>query len=73
MLTIHKEKIGKNVLIPHEEFEEIISLIRDKVDVEIIEPKVVKEKALLEMCGLGKEIWCNIDPVDYQRGERAGW
>ncbi len=71
MITIHKKEIDGNVLVPCEEFEEMVSLIRDKVEVEIIEKNVTTEKALLGICGLGKEIWNNVDPVEYQRKERA--
>lgn len=71
MITIHKQEINGNVILLNEEFEELIAVIRDKVKVEIIEKKVNKEKALLSICGLGKEVWNNVDPVNYQRQERA--
>ena len=25
------------------------------------------------MCGLGKDIWENVEPADYVKGERAAW
>ncbi len=32
-----------------------------------------KNDSILELCGLGKEIWEGVDPDDYVRGLREGW
>lgn len=29
--------------------------------------------SVLDLVGLGREMWCGIDAVEYQRGEREGW
>jgi len=34
------------------------------------EPKL---HSILELCGLGKELWEGIDPVEYVRAERDSW
>ncbi len=36
-----------------------------------IEPPV--PRSILELRGLGKECWENVDPVAYVRAEREGW
>jgi hypothetical protein len=32
-----------------------------------------KEHSIMELCGLGKEIWEGIDAQEYVRNERASW
>ena len=32
-----------------------------------------KSHSILELCGLGKEIWEGIDPAEYIREERDSW
>ena len=37
------------------------------------DPQPVPEHNIMELCGLGKEIWEGIDAQEYVRNERASW
>jgi hypothetical protein len=41
----------------------------NEVGQEMVRPR----RSLMELRGLGKEIWAGVDPVEYVRGLRAEW
>ncbi len=49
----------------------VINLIVASLREEPLEPK--RKRSLLELRGLGKEIWRGIDPAEYIREERDSW
>lgn len=70
-MTIHIAKTRKGILIPEQEWNEIVRELKDKIDISISSDK--PEKGARTLLGLGKEIWQGIDPVHYQRQERDTW
>jgi hypothetical protein len=57
--------------LPEEQQLELISRLSSR----LLSQKVVKAKpkTWMEMAGLGKEIWKNVDAQEYVRQERANW
>ncbi|MDY6783172.1 MAG: hypothetical protein SW833_11620 [Cyanobacteriota bacterium] len=58
-------------LSPHEQLQlihELLGQMRDRVVV-TAKPK----RSILELEGLGKEIWSDVDARDYINGERESW
>ena len=69
MISIHA-KINKNneIIIPFEEWQEILPILSGvNIEIEKEKPDIKKLEQLL---GLGKEIWQDIAPVQYQKKER---
>ncbi|OHD11809.1 MAG: hypothetical protein A2086_03025 [Spirochaetes bacterium GWD1_27_9] len=73
MLTIHREIINHNVIIPYEDFEKVISTLQKNEEIEIIDIKKNKKESINDLIGLGKEIWKDIEPIEFQRKERDEW
>jgi hypothetical protein len=73
MLRIHPEKVSGRIQVPAREWSLILSRLRKNEEVRILGKKKNQDAAVKNLIGLGKEIWKGIDPVKYQRKERAGW
>jgi hypothetical protein len=53
--------------------EEQLRLIEELAARSIDGPSSASPSSILELCGLGKEIWEGIDAQEYVREERASW
>ena len=73
MLIIHREIINNSVIIPYEDFEKVISTLKKNEEIEIVDIKKNKKESINDLIGLGKEIWENVDPIEFQRKERSEW
>jgi hypothetical protein len=70
MLLIHAERNTDNITIPYKDWEIVLSKLKQIEEVKVI---LTKEEKIQKLLGLGKEIWEDIDPVEYQRHERQNW
>jgi len=52
---------------------EVVRLTMDSLQREVADAPPVRKRSLLELRGLGKEIWEGIDPVEYVKQERDSW
>jgi hypothetical protein len=52
---------------------EIVRLAMGSLQKECADVPPVRKRSLLELRGLGKEIWEGIDPVEYVAQERDSW
>ena len=52
---------------------EVVRLTMDSLQREVADAPPVRKRSLLELRGLGKEIWGGIDPVEYVKQERDSW
>ncbi|HEX3530424.1 MAG TPA: AbrB/MazE/SpoVT family DNA-binding domain-containing protein [Thermoanaerobaculia bacterium] len=75
-------KSGGLVTLPDEVLEHLHLKEGDRIEFRIGENGAVwirpaadepKSHSILELCGLGKELWDGIDPVEYIRAERDSW
>lgn len=71
MSTYHEVRSLAESLTPNEQIqliEELLGLIRQRVT---LTPK--PQRSILELRGLGKEVWHGIDAQDYVNQERESW
>lgn len=66
----YKETLQMAVLLSR---EERLRLIQELGARTACEPSSEPPHSILELCGLGKEIWEGIDAQEYVRQERASW
>ena len=52
---------------------EVVRLAMDSLQREVADVPPVRKRSLLELRGLGKEIWEGVDPVEYVKQERDSW
>jgi hypothetical protein len=52
---------------------EQLRLIQELAARRNLEPSPEQPRSILELCGLGKEIWRGIDAQQYVRNERSSW
>jgi len=52
---------------------EVVRLTMDSLQKEFADTPPVRKRSLLELRGLGKEIWEGVDPVEYVKQERDSW
>ena len=52
---------------------EVVRLTMDSLQKEFADAPPVRKRSLLELRGLGKEIWEGVDPVEYVKQERDSW
>jgi hypothetical protein len=45
----------------------------DSLQKECADVPPVRKRSLLELRGLGKEVWEGVDPVEYVKQERDSW
>ena len=71
MSTYYEVRSLAESLTPNEQIqliEELLGLIRQRVT---LTPK--PQRSILELRGLGKEVWHGIDAQDYVNQERESW
>ena len=71
MQSIHASIIDDSVIIPLSEWKIIKNKLEKTPALEIIEED--RMQALESLIGLGKDIWDDVDPVEYQKKERESW
>ncbi len=54
-------------------YEEQLRLIQELEEHAIGKPSTQSPRSIMDLCGLGKEIWDGIDAQEYVRQERASW
>jgi len=74
MSTASVQKIyGELLSLGIAERFEVVRLTMDSLLKEIVDVPTVHKRSLLELRGLGKEIWEGVDPVEYVKQERDSW
>ena len=74
MSTITVQKVyGELLSLSIAERFEVVRLAMRSLQEECINAQPVRKRSLLELRGLGKEIWEGIDPVEYVKQERDSW
>jgi hypothetical protein len=74
MNTASVQKIyGELLSLDIAERFEVVRLTMDSLQKEFDDRPPVRKRSLLELRGLGKEIWEEVDPVEYVRQERDAW
>ena len=57
--------------IPRELTQKLETVLKVQIEADL--EAGTKTRSILELCGLGKEIWEGIDPAEYIREERESW
>ena len=70
--TVQKIIEESKSLSPEEKFEVIDFMIKS-IRGECFETQKKSPRSLLELRGLGKEIWEGVDPMEYVKQERDSW
>ena len=74
MSTASVQKIyGELLSLGIAERFEVVRLAMDSLRKECTDVPSVQKRSLLELRGLGKEIWEGVDPVEYIKQERNSW
>ena len=74
MSTATVQKIyGELLSLSIAERFEVVRLAMGSLQKECADVSPVKKRSILELRGLGKEIWEGIDPVEYVKQERDSW
>ena len=74
MSTVTIQKVyGELLSLSIAERFEVVRLAMRSLQEECVDIPPVRKRSLLELRGLGKEIWEGIDPVEYVKQERDSW
>ena len=74
MSTTSVQKIyGELLSLDIAERFEVVRLAMDSLRKECTDVPTNQKRSLLELRGLGKEIWEGVDPVEYVKQERDSW
>jgi len=74
MSTASVQKIyGELLSLGIAERLEVVRLTMDSLQKKVADVPPVRKRSLLELRGLGKEIWEGVDPVEYVKQERDSW
>ena len=74
MSTASVQKIyGELLSLDIAERFEVVRLAMDSLRKECTDVSPNRKRSLLELRGLGKEIWEGVDPVEYIKQERDSW
>jgi hypothetical protein len=74
MSTVSVQRIyGELLSLGIAERFEVVRLTMDSLRKECADVPTVRKRSLLELRGLGKEIWEGVDPVEYVKQERDSW
>ena len=74
MSTVTIQKVyGELLSLSIAEKFEVVRLAMRSLQEECVDIPTVRKRSLLELRGLGKEIWEGIDPVEYVKQERDSW
>ena len=74
MSTASIQKIyGELLSLDIAERFEVVRLAMDSLRKECTDVPPVQKRSLLELRGLGKEIWERVDPIEYVKQERDSW